>query len=174
MWAPRPTPTWLSWKTQCGLSLAHLKEKWDNWTTGQMTNTLFVVENMAFLWNLEEKSQTAPPDTRDVDLVTVLTDVTRVSHGCFHSCPEKSQLFPFTKTQAGIEITCDIPLRRHWAEQENEGGVGKMKRKCPNMDFILAAFFPPMCPIVESPPLLMRAATTQTDPHTQSQKHFIT
>lgn len=96
----------------------------------------FVVDNMTSLWELQEKSQTTPPDKQDVDLVTALTDATRVGRGCDHSCSETFQLFPYAKSQAGMEITCDITLQRHWAVQQNEGGVGMMKKRPPNMDFL--------------------------------------
>lgn len=97
----------------------------------------FVVDNMAFLWELREKSQTTPPDSQIVDLVTALTDVTSVGCGCARSRSEQFQLFPYTKSQAGTEITCDITLQRHWAEQQDEGGVGRMENRCTNMVFLV-------------------------------------
>lgn len=133
----------------------------------------YVVDNITFLWELQEKSQTTPPDKWDVDLVTALTDVTRVGRGCDHSCSETFQLFPYAKSQAGMEITCDIILQRHWAVQQNEGGVGMMKKRPPNMDFFWESLLLPMCPIMEGSHLLMRAATTQTGSHTYTASNIL-
>lgn len=119
VWSPLPTHERLTWKTQYGLWLAHLKEKWDNWIKGQIINVLFYGQKHDIYLEIK-------PDHSFRRTAAVLTDM---GCSCVRSYHEKFQLFPFTNSQARIVIACDITSQRHWTEQQNEGGVGRMKKK---------------------------------------------
>lgn len=116
VWAPLPTHKRLSWKTQCSLSLAHLKEKWDNWITGQTINALVSCQK-------HDISLGTKPDHSCRRLVTVLTDV---GCSCVHSYPEK---FPFPNSQARIVIACDIAVTETLSRAAESGRHGQEKEK---------------------------------------------
>lgn len=109
-------------------SLVQVKKKlrWWRLCTGQiMTTSLWLSNlskgpldldngppNMNGLWYLHEESQTIPPISRDNDLVPVFDVLDQIqSRGRVPSPGENIQIYPLSqKSQAGIQITCDITL----------------------------------------------------------------
>lgn len=166
VWAPLPTHKRLSWKTQCGLSLAHLKKKWDNWITGPMINALVGCQK-------HDISLGTKPDHSCRRPVAVLTDV---GWSCIRSCPEK---FPFPNSQARIVIACDIAVTETLSRAAESGRHGQDETEAPEYGlgvFLLLFFFQVwkvlnckwgQLPLQQLPPPLKPSHI-----HTHGQQHF--
>lgn len=175
MWVPLPTRKWLNWKTQCGLSLAHLKEKWDKWTTGQTINALFCGRQHDF--SLRITGEKPDHSSRQAGR--------RFGHSPDRRDQSRPRLRSFLLWDIPVIPLCKISgwdgdyMWHYTAETLSSAAewrwCGHDEKEALKYGFFFGeALLPPLCPIMKGSHLLMRAATTQTDSHTHGQQHFIT